>query len=87
VCFWRRKVGLGDDVEQPYLQRVAGRLKGPFALVGEPEALAAAVVAVRHALDQSRVAQAANQLRDRGARHARPARKLGAPDVLLGDRP
>lgn len=86
MCLRRRQVRLGDDVEQPYLQRSAGRLKRTLAVIGESQGLAAAVVPTRGALDQAGVAQGCDQLGDGGARHTGPPSKLGAPDVLLGDR-
>lgn len=54
----RREVGLGDDVEQAGLQRVAGRLKRAPALICQPEALTTAVTALRHAFDHAGVTEA-----------------------------
>jgi hypothetical protein len=54
----RRQVGLGDDVEQPHLQGVAGRIERPRAGACQLQVLPSAVVLLGDPLDEAGVAQA-----------------------------
>lgn len=75
-----------EQASEPPAEQGSSRTQRPLALLAEGKRLAPAIVRRAHPLEETRILEPGEKLRDGGRGDRRPPGELGSDDVSTGDR-